>query len=159
MIYISLVAFLLSLAVKNGCAKANIKKDSSNNLVKSNNHFLMVELFRVWIESSFRNCTLVKYSFLKRRSWNKWTRIGITNRKRKYRISGCLKFISNFDLPHGKFFGYRCSVNLRCVKNSKKSVQCSVFSVQIFKLWRPFYCQPITEHWTLLFLPFRSSVF
>ena len=49
-------------------AKANIKKASSNKRVSSSNHFLIVELLRVCTESSFRNCTLVKYSFLKRRS-------------------------------------------------------------------------------------------
>ena len=88
--YMSLRLFLLSFALKKGWAKAKIKKASSSKRVASNNHFLIVALFRVWMEISFKKRTLLKYSFLKRRNWNKWTNIGMTSRNRKYRISGCL---------------------------------------------------------------------
>ena len=71
---------------------------SNNKRELRSSHFLIFELFRVCTESAFRNWTLVKYSFLKRRNWNKWTKIGTINKKRKYRISGCLNCILIFSL-------------------------------------------------------------
>ena len=91
--YISFVAFLLSLASKKGCAKAKITHVSNNKRVANNNLFLILELFRVCTASSLRKRTFVKKEVLKRRNWNKWTKIGTINKKRKYRISGCLKCI------------------------------------------------------------------
>jgi hypothetical protein len=57
-----------SLDAKKGWAKAKIKAVNNSNRVASNNHFLILELFRLWIVSAFRKRTLVKYSFLKRRN-------------------------------------------------------------------------------------------
>ena len=53
-----------SLALKKGCANAKIKAAKSNKRVANSNHFLIVELFRVWISSSFSNLTLVNSCFL-----------------------------------------------------------------------------------------------
>jgi hypothetical protein len=56
------------LEVKKGWAKAKIKAVTKSNRVASNNHFLILELFRLWMVSAFKKRTLVKYSFLKRRN-------------------------------------------------------------------------------------------
>jgi hypothetical protein len=62
------VAFLLSFESKKGCANATIIQVSNNKRQVRSNHFFILELFLVCIESSFKKRTLVKYSFLKRRN-------------------------------------------------------------------------------------------
>jgi hypothetical protein len=100
----------------------------------SNNHFFMVA-FLVWTLSSLRNCTLVKYSFLKRRNWNKWTKLARAKEKKKVKNFTMFEVHSFFIFTHCYYFLMKL-VLLILVKNTNLytvvTSDCSVLNVLLF---------------------------